>query len=182
MKIQFSRASEKIRSHFFRVFRDRDSCQWLVQIGHSNDGRSVTSMCLPFSASSEGRIRHLGLESKIGTFWDHFGTLVPFGTKSRIRDFVRAPGFCNIALTWCYQVMKMKGLSPVVIKRYQNLYTVRWPLLSSAIEQYWWTMHQECEFDYQSRGQILNGNVHLWHGPSACVSWKLPPEGRCLLR
>ena len=48
-------------------------------------------MCLPFSASSEGRIRNLGLGSKIGTFWDHFGTLVPFGTKSRIWDLFGAP-------------------------------------------------------------------------------------------
>ena len=30
-----------------------------VKIGHSNDWRSVTSMCFPFSASSEGRIRKL---------------------------------------------------------------------------------------------------------------------------
>ena len=31
--------------------------------------------------------------------------------------------FCNMVLTWCYQVMKRKGLSPAVIKRYQNLYS-----------------------------------------------------------
>ena len=42
-------------------------------------------MCLPFSASSEGRIRNSGL------FWDYFGTLVPFGTKSRIWDLFGAP-------------------------------------------------------------------------------------------
>ena len=35
--------------------------------------------------------RNLGLGNKIGTFWDHFGTLVPFGTKSRIRDLIVAP-------------------------------------------------------------------------------------------
>ena len=45
-------------------------------------------MCLPFSASSEGRIRNLGLESKIGTFlgpfwhfgpiWDKVPNLGPF--------------------------------------------------------------------------------------------------------
>ena len=59
-----------------------------VKIGHSNDWRSVTSMCFPFSASSEGRIRNLGLESKIGTFlgpfwhfgpiWDKVPNLGPF--------------------------------------------------------------------------------------------------------
>ena len=45
-------------------------------------------MCFPFSASSEGRIRNLGLESKIGTFlgpfwhfgpiWDQVPNLGPF--------------------------------------------------------------------------------------------------------
>ena len=39
----------------------------------------LTAMCLPFSASSEGRIRNLGLGSKIGTFlgpfWD-FGSIL----------------------------------------------------------------------------------------------------------
>ena len=45
----------------------------------------LTAMCLPFSASSEGRIRNLGL------FWDHFGTLVPFGTKSQNWDLFGAP-------------------------------------------------------------------------------------------
>ena len=38
----------------------------------------LSAMCLPFSASSEGRIRNLGLGSKIGTFlglfW-HFGPI-----------------------------------------------------------------------------------------------------------
>ena len=48
----------------------------------------LTAMCLPFSASSEGRIRNLGLGSKIGTFlgpfwhfgpiWDKVPNLGPF--------------------------------------------------------------------------------------------------------
>ena len=54
--------------------------------------------CLLFSAISEGRIRYLGLGGKIGTFWDHFGTLVPFGTKSQIRDLIVAPAFQHIAM------------------------------------------------------------------------------------
>ena len=29
--------------------------------------------------------------SSFMAFWDHFGTLVPFGTKSRIRDLIGAP-------------------------------------------------------------------------------------------
>ena len=33
------------------------------------------------------------LEAKSGLFWDHFGTLVPFGTKSRIRDLIGAPDY-----------------------------------------------------------------------------------------
>ena len=51
----------------------------------------LTAMCLLFSAASEGRIWNLGLGGKIGTFLDHFGTFVPFGTKSRIRDLIVAP-------------------------------------------------------------------------------------------
>ena len=31
------------------------------------------------------------LEVKLGRFWDHFGTLVPFGTKSQIWDLIIAP-------------------------------------------------------------------------------------------
>ena len=31
--------------------------------------------------------------------------------------------FCNMVLTWCYQVMERKGLSPKVIERYKNLYS-----------------------------------------------------------
>ena len=53
-------------------------------------------MCLLFSAASEGRIRNLGLGGKIGTFLGQFWyfqstTLVPFGTKSRIRDLSGPP-------------------------------------------------------------------------------------------
>ena len=29
----------------------------------------------------------------MGLFWDHFGTLVPFGTKSQIRDLIVAPDY-----------------------------------------------------------------------------------------
>ena len=29
-------------------------------------------------------------------FWDHFGTLVPFGTKSRIRDLIGTPGLSSL--------------------------------------------------------------------------------------
>ena len=36
---------------------------------------------------------NLGLACKIGTFWDQIWTLVPFGTKSQIWDFIRAPAF-----------------------------------------------------------------------------------------
>ena len=35
------------------------------------------------------------LEAKLELFLDHFGTLVPFGTKSRIRDFFGAPACCG---------------------------------------------------------------------------------------
>ena len=31
----------------------------------------------------------------MGTFWDHFGTLVPFGTKSRIRDLIGPTAFVS---------------------------------------------------------------------------------------
>ena len=75
-----------------------------VQIGHSQDWQSVTSVCLPFSASSEGRIRNLGLGRKIGTFWDHFYTLVLFGTKSRIRDFIGAPA----CILWMYSALECR--------------------------------------------------------------------------
>ena len=64
----------------------------------------LTAMCLPFSASSEGRIRNLGLGRKIGTFWDHFYTLVLFGTKSRIRDFIGAPA----CILWMYSALECR--------------------------------------------------------------------------
>ena len=32
------------------------------------------------------------LKAKSGLFWDHFGTLVPFGTKSQIRDLIGPTG------------------------------------------------------------------------------------------
>ena len=36
------------------------------------------------------------LEAKLGLFWDHFGTLVPFGTKSQIWDLIRGANFRQI--------------------------------------------------------------------------------------
>ena len=33
------------------------------------------------------------LHAKLGLFWDQIWTLVPFGTKSQIWDFIRAPGY-----------------------------------------------------------------------------------------
>ena len=61
--------------------------------------------------------QHLKVESeiwdlggKIGTFWDHFGTLVPFGTKSRIRDLIIAPASClPITLNKCLKRHKSLG-------------------------------------------------------------------------
>ena len=69
---------------YMRMIHDRAQ-QWL------------TAMCLLFSAACEGRIRNLGLGGKIGTFCDHFGTLVPFGTKSQIWDLFGAP----VCITFC---------------------------------------------------------------------------------
>ena len=38
------------------------------------------------------------LHAKLGLFWDQIWTLVPFGTKSQIWDFIIAPAFLYFAL------------------------------------------------------------------------------------
>ena len=38
------------------------------------------------------------LHAKLGLFWDQIWTLVPFGTKSQIWDFIIAPGNLEISL------------------------------------------------------------------------------------
>ena len=43
-------------------------------------------------------------------------------TGCGILDTDLVAAFCNMVLTWCLQVLKKKGLSQNVIKRYENLY------------------------------------------------------------
>ena len=63
-----------------------------VQIEHSNDWLLCAS---PFQHHLKVEIllesEIWDLETKSGLFWDHFGTSVPFGTKSQIWDLFGAP-------------------------------------------------------------------------------------------
>ena len=47
---------------------------------------------LGLPSKSHYKVKIWAFGTKSGLFWDHFGTLVPFGTKSRIRDLIGAPG------------------------------------------------------------------------------------------
>ena len=42
------------------------------------------------------------LHAKLGLFWDQIWTLVPFGTKSQIWDFIIAPASLSETKAWIY--------------------------------------------------------------------------------
>ena len=70
----------------------------------------LTAMCLPFSASSEGRIRNLGLGSKIGTFLGPFWHFGPkFGTfLERLDSRLSLEGDCA---HWHGYVLRCSGVA-----------------------------------------------------------------------
>ena len=81
------------------------------------------------------------LHAKLGLFWDQIWTLVPFGTKSQIWDFIRAPALS--AMLW--SIMVIWGM---------------WSVLHPCKAQYWPNQICSCQYNI-CRGLLNNNIVHL---------------------
>ena len=76
--------------------RRRDISYFEIYVSNGQqvwEGQIVWNTCTSFQQHLKVESEIWDLEAKSGLFWDHFGTLVPFGTKSRIRDLIGPPVF-----------------------------------------------------------------------------------------